>query len=51
MSGKPLTPATALVVGLAGIGLADPRKFLIPLLLGPSIAVTFASVAFGVFPL
>ena len=48
---SPLTPATFLVVGLAGIDLADHQKFSIPLLLGASIVMTFACVIFGVFPL
>jgi CitMHS family citrate-Mg2+:H+ or citrate-Ca2+:H+ symporter len=48
---SPLTPATFLVVGLAGIDLGDHQKFSIPLLLGASVLMTFASVAFGVFPL
>jgi CitMHS family citrate-Mg2+:H+ or citrate-Ca2+:H+ symporter len=48
---SPLTPATFLVVGLAGIDLADHQKFTIPLLFGASVVMTFACVAFGVFPL
>jgi len=48
---SPLTPATFLVVGLAGIDLADHQKFSIPLLFGASVVMTFACVVFGVFPL
>ncbi|MET0520177.1 MAG: citrate:proton symporter [Burkholderiaceae bacterium] len=48
---SPLTPATFLVVGLAGIDLADHQKFSIPLLLAASVVMTLACVAFGVFPL
>jgi CitMHS family citrate-Mg2+:H+ or citrate-Ca2+:H+ symporter len=48
---SPLTPATFLVVGLAGIDLADHQKFSIPLLLGASVVMTFACVVFGVFPI
>ncbi len=48
---SPLTPATFLVVGLAGIDLADHQKFTIPLLFGASVVMTIACVVFGVFPL
>jgi CitMHS family citrate-Mg2+:H+ or citrate-Ca2+:H+ symporter len=48
---SPLTPATFLVVGLAGIDLADHQKFTIPLLFGASVIMTIACVVFGVFPL
>ena len=48
---SPLTPATFLVVGLAGIELADHQKFTIPLLFGASVIMTIACVVFGVFPL
>ena len=48
---SPLTPATFLVVGLAGIDLADHQKFAFPLLLGASVVMTLACVLFGVFPL
>ena len=47
---SPLTPATFLVVGLAGIDLADHQKFSIPLLWGASVVMTLACVALGVFP-
>ena len=48
---SPLTPATFLVVGLARIDLGDHQRFTMPLLFGASVLMTFASVAFGVFPL
>lgn len=48
---SPLTPATFLLVGLAGIELSDHQKFAIPYLFGASVVMTFAAVAFGVFPL
>ncbi|MEP6872954.1 MAG: citrate:proton symporter [Burkholderiales bacterium] len=48
---SPLTPATFLIVGLAGVDLGDHQKFSIPLLFGASIVMTLACVVFGVFPL
>jgi len=48
---SPLTPATFLLVGLAGIELAEHQKFSIPYLFGASVVMTFACVALGVFPL
>jgi CitMHS family citrate-Mg2+:H+ or citrate-Ca2+:H+ symporter len=48
---SPLTPATFLLVGLAGVDLADHQRFAIPLLWGASVVMTVASVVFGVFPL
>ncbi|MGX7703517.1 CitMHS family transporter [Methylobacterium sp. Gmos1] len=48
---SPLTPATFLVCGLTGIDLADHQKFTFPFLLAASVVMTFAAVAFGVFPL
>jgi CitMHS family citrate-Mg2+:H+ or citrate-Ca2+:H+ symporter len=48
---SPLTPATFLVVGLAGIELGAHQRFAIPFLLAASIIMTFAAVLFGVFPL
>jgi len=48
---SPLTPATYLIVGLAGIELGDHQKFSIPFLLGASVLMTIACVAFGVFPI
>jgi citrate-Mg2+:H+ or citrate-Ca2+:H+ symporter, CitMHS family len=48
---SPLTPATFLIVGLAGVDLADHQKFSIPLLLAASVVMTLACVVFGVFPI
>src|SRR5208282_2154002 len=48
---SPLTPATFLVVGLAGIGLGAHQRFSIPFLFGASVLMTVAAVAFGVLPL
>jgi citrate-Mg2+:H+ or citrate-Ca2+:H+ symporter, CitMHS family len=48
---SPLTPATFLIVGLAGIDLGDHQKFSIPFLFAASVIMTFAAVAFGVFSL
>jgi citrate-Mg2+:H+ or citrate-Ca2+:H+ symporter, CitMHS family len=46
---SPLTPATFLIVGLAGIELGEHQKFSIPFLFATSVLMTFAAVAFGVF--
>lgn len=48
---SPLTPATFLLVGLAGIGLADHQRYAIGYLFALSVVMTIAAVAFGVFPL
>lgn len=48
---SPLTPATFLVVGLAGIELGAHQRFAIPWLLAASVTMTLAAVAFGVIPL
>ncbi len=48
---SPLTPATYLIVGLAGIELGDHQKFSIPFLCGASVVMTIACVIFGVFPI
>jgi citrate-Mg2+:H+ or citrate-Ca2+:H+ symporter, CitMHS family len=48
---SPLTPATYLLVGLAGIELGDHQRFSIPYLFVTSVLMTFAAVAFGVFPI
>jgi len=48
---SPLTPATFLVVGLTGVELGEHQRFTAPYLLAASILMTFACVAFGVFPL
>ena len=47
---SPLTPATFLIVGLAGVELRDHQKFSFPFLLGASILMTLACVLFRVFP-
>jgi CitMHS family citrate-Mg2+:H+ or citrate-Ca2+:H+ symporter len=48
---SPLTPATFLIVGLAGVDLGEHQKFAIPFLLGASVLMTVACVVFRVFPL
>jgi citrate-Mg2+:H+ or citrate-Ca2+:H+ symporter, CitMHS family len=48
---SPLTPATFLVVGLTGIELGEHQRFTAPYLFAASVVMTFACVAFGVFPL
>lgn len=48
---SPLTPATFLLVSLAGVDLADHQKFSIPILWLASVIMTFACVASGVFPI
>jgi CitMHS family citrate-Mg2+:H+ or citrate-Ca2+:H+ symporter len=46
---SPLTPATFLLVGLAGIDLAEHQRFTVPWLFGTSVVMTAACVVFGVF--
>ncbi|WP_308910490.1 CitMHS family transporter [Pseudokordiimonas caeni] len=46
---SPLTPATFLLVGLAGVNLVDHQRFSIPLLFAASIVMTLAAMALGVF--
>jgi CitMHS family citrate-Mg2+:H+ or citrate-Ca2+:H+ symporter len=48
---SPLTPATYLIVGLAGVELSDHQRFTIPYLFGASVLMTIVSVVFGVFPI
>lgn len=48
---SPLTPATFLLVSLAGVELADHQKFSIPILWLASIIMTVACVVTGVFPI
>lgn len=48
---SPLTPATFLVAGLAGIDLADHQKYTFKYLFAASVIMTIACVAIGVFPL
>jgi CitMHS family citrate-Mg2+:H+ or citrate-Ca2+:H+ symporter len=47
---SPLTPATFLIVGLAGVDLGEHQRFSIPYLFAGSVLMTVAAVAFGVFP-
>jgi CitMHS family citrate-Mg2+:H+ or citrate-Ca2+:H+ symporter len=47
---SPLTPATYLIIGLAGIELGDHQKFAIPFLFGASVVMTVAGVVLGIFP-
>jgi citrate-Mg2+:H+ or citrate-Ca2+:H+ symporter, CitMHS family len=46
---SPLTPATFLIVGLAGIELREHQKFAFPFLLAASLLMTAVAVAVGVF--
>jgi CitMHS family citrate-Mg2+:H+ or citrate-Ca2+:H+ symporter len=48
---SPLTPATFLVAGLAGIELADHQKYTFKYLFGASVVMTIACVLLGIFPL
>jgi CitMHS family citrate-Mg2+:H+ or citrate-Ca2+:H+ symporter len=48
---SPLTPATFLIVGLAGVELREHQKFCFPFLFGASVLMTFVCVALRVFPL
>jgi citrate-Mg2+:H+ or citrate-Ca2+:H+ symporter, CitMHS family len=48
---SPLTPATFLIVGLAGVELRDHQKFTFPFLFGATIFMTIVALALGVFPL
>lgn len=45
---SPLTPATFLLVGLAGIDLAEHQKFSIPALWTASVLMTIAAALFGI---
>lgn len=47
---SPLTPATFLIVGLAGVELRDHQKFSIPFLFGASVLMTLVCVIIRVFP-
>lgn len=47
---SPLTPATFLLVGLAGVELSEHQKFAIPILFAASVVMTIAAVILGVFP-
>ena len=48
---SPLTPATFLIAGLAGIDLADHQKFTFKYLFAASILMTITCILIGVFPL
>lgn len=48
---SPLTPATFLLVSLAGVDLADHQKFSIPVLWAASVIMTFAAALTSVFPI
>lgn len=48
---SPLTPATFLVAGLAGIELADHQKYTFKYLFAASILMTISCVVIGIFPL
>jgi len=48
---SPLTPSPFLLVGLAGISLAEHQRYSIPFLFGATLVMVAASVAFGIFPL
>jgi citrate-Mg2+:H+ or citrate-Ca2+:H+ symporter, CitMHS family len=48
---SPLTPASFLLVGLAGIEFREHQKFALPFLLAASILMALACVAIGIFPI
>jgi CitMHS family citrate-Mg2+:H+ or citrate-Ca2+:H+ symporter len=48
---SPLTPATFLLVGLAGVELGDHQRFTAPWLFLATVVMLLAAVVFGVFPL
>jgi len=48
---SPLTPATFLIVGLAGIELRTHQLFSIPWLFGASVLMTVAAVVLGILPI
>jgi CitMHS family citrate-Mg2+:H+ or citrate-Ca2+:H+ symporter len=48
---SPLTPATFLLTGLAGVSLADHQRFSLFYLCLTAIVMTIAAVVLGVFPL
>ena len=48
---SPLTPATFLVAGLAGIDLADHQKYTFKYLFAASIVMTISCILLGIFPL
>ena len=46
---SPLTPATFLLIGLAGVGLGEHQRFSIPFLFAASLVMTAMAVALGIF--
>ncbi|MFZ4875736.1 CitMHS family transporter [Janthinobacterium sp. Mn2066] len=48
---SPLTPATFLVAGLAGIDLAEHQKYTFKYLFAASILMTISCIVLGIFPL
>src|ERR1700733_12176903 len=48
---SPLTPATFLIVGLAGVDLRDHQKFSFSFLFGATVFMTVVAVALGVLPI
>lgn len=48
---SPLTPSTFLLIGLAGVDLADHQKFTFKWAFGTTIIMTIASVILGVIPI
>ena len=48
---SPLTPATFLVAGLAGVDLADHQKYTFKYLFAASIVMTISCIVLGIFPL
>ncbi|KQV55635.1 MULTISPECIES: CitMHS family transporter [unclassified Caulobacter] len=48
---SPLTPATFLVAGLAGVELSAHQKFAFPFLYGASLVMALACLLLGLFPL
>ena len=48
---SPLTPATFLIPGLAGIELGEHQRFTAPLLFAATIIMTISAVAFGILSL
>ncbi len=47
---SPLTPATFLVAGLAGVDLADHQKFTFKYLFAASLVMTISCILLGIFP-
>jgi CitMHS family citrate-Mg2+:H+ or citrate-Ca2+:H+ symporter len=48
---SPLTPATFLVCGLAGVELGAHQRFAIPWLFATTIVMLMAALLFGILPL